>query len=158
MEPAERAGDATPVGFGLGRFALHVAHHHQAVSEVPAVRSRDRYRHRHPFTVEVAQQSGLPGEISVAALAETTDCEVPVDAHAPHPVDASSASQRFAANDVVTPLLKCLPSHRPYPRRGRVALESTYQLDTVISPMARRPRTCSSAPLPAMSANSPLWA
>src|SRR5207249_4247941 len=101
------------------------------------VRGRDRHRHRHPFTVEVPQQVGLPREISVAALAETTDREVPVDAHAPHLVDASSASERFAANDVVTPLLECLPSHRlpPIPpahlRRGRVALEWTYHLGPV---------------------------
>ena len=118
MQLAERAGDATPVGFGLGRSALHVGQHHQAVDEMPAVRGRDRHRHRHPRTVEVPQQVSLPCEISVAALAETTDREVPVDAHAAHLVDASSASQRLAANDVVAPLLECLPSHRPHLRRG----------------------------------------
>jgi hypothetical protein len=47
------------------------------------------------------------------------------------PVDASTASKLLAANDVVTPLLECLPSHRPHLRRGRVALEWTYHLDTV---------------------------
>jgi hypothetical protein len=114
MQLAECVGDATPVGFGLGRSALHVGHQHQTVGEVPAVRSRDRHRHRHPCTVEVSQQVGLPREISVAALAETTDREVPVDAHAPHLVDANSASERFDANDVVTPLLECLTSHRPH--------------------------------------------
>jgi len=118
MQTAERAGDATPVGFGLGRSALHVGHHHQTVGEVPAVRGRDRHWHRHPFTVEVSQQAGLPREISVAALAETTDRWVPVDAHAPDLVDADSASERFDANDVVTPLPECLPSHRPHLRRG----------------------------------------
>lgn len=120
MRLAECAGDAAPAGFGLGRSALHVGHHHQTAGKVPAVRGRDRHRHRHPFTVQMSQQAGLPGEISVAALAETTDREVAVDTHAPHPVDASSASEPFAANDVVTPLLKCLPSHRPHLRRGRV--------------------------------------
>jgi len=62
----------------------------------------------------MSQQAGLPGKISVAALAETTDRAVPVDTHAAHPVDAGSASEPFAANDVVTPLLECLPSHRPH--------------------------------------------
>ncbi len=40
------------------------------------------------------------------------------NAHAPHLVDANPASERFAANDVVTPLLECLPSHRPHLRGG----------------------------------------
>jgi hypothetical protein len=79
----------------------------------------------------MSQQAGLPCKISVAALAETTDREVPVDTHAPHPVDASSASEPFAANDVVTPLLECLPSHRPHLRRGTVALEWTCHLGPV---------------------------
>jgi hypothetical protein len=70
---AECAGDATPIGFGLGRSALHVGHHHQTVDKVPAVPGRDRHRHRHSFTVEMSHQVGLPYEISVAALAETTD-------------------------------------------------------------------------------------
>ena len=105
MQLAECVGDATPVGFGLGRSALHVGHHNQTVGEVPAVCGRDRLWHRHPFSVEVSQQAGLPGEVSVAALAETSDREAPVDTHAPHAVDASSARERFDANDVVTPLL-----------------------------------------------------
>jgi hypothetical protein len=58
----------------------------------------------------VSQQAGLPRKISVAALAETTDREVPADAHAPHLIDANSASERLDANDVVTPLLERLPS------------------------------------------------
>jgi hypothetical protein len=131
MQLSECHGDATPVGFGLGRSALHVGHYHQTVGEVPTVCGRDRLWHRHPFSVQVLQQVGLPREINVAALAETTDREVPVDTHAPHPVDASSASERFAANDVVTPLLECHPSHRPHLRRRRVALEWTYHLDAV---------------------------
>jgi len=90
----------------------------QAADEVPAVCGRDRHRHRHTFTVKVSQQVGLPGEISIAALAETTDRDVPVNAHAPQLVDASSASERFAANGAVTPLLECLPSHRPHLRGG----------------------------------------
>ena len=118
MQLAQCVGDATPVGFSLGRSALHVGHHHQTVGEVPAVRGRDRHRHRHPFTVEVSQQVGLPREISVAALAETTDRKLPVDAHAPHLVDANSAGERFAANNVVTPLLERLPSHRLHLRGG----------------------------------------
>jgi len=121
IQPAECAGDATPVGFGLGRSALHVGHHHQTVGEVPAVRSRDRHRHRHPFTVQLPQQVGLPREIRFAASTETTDREVPVDAHAPHLVDASSASERFDANEVVTPLLERLPSHRPIFPKGHEA-------------------------------------
>jgi hypothetical protein len=56
----------------------------------------------------MSQQVGLPYKISVAALAETTDREMPVDTYAPQPVDASSASEPFAANDVVTPLLEYL--------------------------------------------------
>jgi hypothetical protein len=50
MQLAEHIGDAPPVGFGLGRSALHVGHHHQAAVEVPAARGRDRHGHRHPFT------------------------------------------------------------------------------------------------------------
>jgi hypothetical protein len=72
--------------------------------------------------VEVSQQAGLPREISGTALAETTDRAVPADAHAPHLVDANSASERFAANDVVTPLLECLPSHRHIFAEGQQAL------------------------------------
>jgi hypothetical protein len=71
MPLAECVGDATPVGFGLGRSALRVGHHHQTVGEGPAARGWDRHRHRHPFTVEMPQQAGLPRKISVAALAET---------------------------------------------------------------------------------------
>ena len=110
MQLAECVGDATPVGFGLGRSALHVGHHHQTVGEVPAVRGRDRHRHRHPFMVEVSQQVGLPREISVAPGTETTDREVPVDAHAPHVV-GDSASEWFDASHVFAPLPECLPSH-----------------------------------------------
>ena len=52
------------------------------------------------------EELGLPREISVAPGTETTDREVPVDAHAPHVV-GDSASERFDASDVVTPLLEC---------------------------------------------------
>ena len=110
MQLAQHVGHTTPVGLRLGRSALHVGHHHQTVSEQPASRRRDRHRHRQPFTVEMPQQIGLPREISVAAGAETTDRELPVDAHAPHLV-GDSASERFYPSDVVTPLLECLPSH-----------------------------------------------
>jgi hypothetical protein len=95
----------------FGRVARNVGHHDQTVGEVPAVPGRDRHRHRQPFTVEVSQQPGLPREVGVAALPEPTDGDVPVDAHAPHLVDANSASERFDASDVVTPLIECLPSH-----------------------------------------------
>ena len=110
MQPAERVGHATPVGFRLGRFALHVCHHHQTVYEQPAVRRRDRHRHGQTFTVEVLEELGLPREISVAPGTETTDCEVPVDAHAPHVV-GDSANEWFDASYVFTPLPECLPSH-----------------------------------------------
>ena len=110
MQLAERVGHATPVGLRLGRSALHVGHHHQTVGEQPAVRRRDRHRHGQTFTVEVLEELGLPREISVAPGTETTDREVPVDAHAPHVV-GDSASERFDASDVVTPLPECLPSH-----------------------------------------------
>jgi hypothetical protein len=63
------------------------------------------------LTVEVSQELGLPGEVGVAAVAEPTDGELPVDPHAPHLVDANSASERFDTGDVVTPLIECLPSH-----------------------------------------------
>src|ERR1017187_5157130 len=79
----------------------------------------------------MSQQAGVPCKISVAAPAGAADREVPVDTHAPHPVDASSASEPFAANGVVTPLLECLPPHRPHLRRGRVALEWTHHLGPV---------------------------
>ena len=116
MQLAERVGHATPVGLRLGRSALDVGHHHQTVGEQPAVRRRDRHRHGQTFTVEVLEELGLPREISVAPGTETTDREVPVDAHAPHVV-GHSASERFDASDVVTPLLECLPSHWPHLRR-----------------------------------------
>src|SRR5207248_11583296 len=62
------------------------------------------------------EELGFPREISVAPRAETTDRMVPVDAHAPHVV-GDSASERFDASDVVTPLLERLPSHSPHLRR-----------------------------------------
>jgi hypothetical protein len=121
VQLAECVGDATPVGLRFGQSALHVGHHDQTVCEVPAVRGWDRHRHRHPFTVEVSQQLGLPREVGVAALAEPTDSALPVDAHAPHLVDANSASERFEASDV-TPLVECLPSHGHIFAEGHEAL------------------------------------
>ena len=56
------------------------------------------------------EEFGLPREISVAPGTETTDREVPVDADAPHVV-GDSASERFDASYVFTPLPECLPSH-----------------------------------------------
>ncbi len=43
--------------------------------------------------------------VSVAPGTETSDREMPVDAHAPHVV-GDSASARIDASDVVTPLLE----------------------------------------------------
>src|SRR5207249_11879231 len=111
----ERGGHATPVGLRLGRSASDVGHHHYTVGEQPASRGRDRRRHGQTFTVEVLEELGFPREISVAPRAETTDRMVPVDAHAPHVV-GDSASERFDASDVITPLLECLPSHWPHLR------------------------------------------
>jgi hypothetical protein len=121
MQLAERVGHATPVGLRLGRSALHVGHHHQTVGEQPAVRRRDRHRHGQTFTVQVLEELGLPREISVAPGTETTDREVFVDAHAPHVV-GDSASERFDASDLVTPLLECLPYHWPHPFGVRTSL------------------------------------
>src|SRR4029453_9912195 len=84
--------------------------------EQPAVRRRDRHRHGQAFTVEVLEELGLPREISVAPGTETTDREVPVDAHAPH-VIGDSASEPFDASEVFTPPPERLPSHWPHLRR-----------------------------------------
>jgi hypothetical protein len=86
MQFAEHAGHATPVGLCVGRPALQVGHHHQTIGEQPAVHGRDRHRHGQTFTVEVLEKLGLPCQIRVAPAAETTDREVPADAHAPHVV------------------------------------------------------------------------
>src|SRR5215831_7109588 len=112
MQLAERVGHATPVRLRLWRSALYVGHHHQTVGEQPSVRRRDRHRHAQTFMVEVLEELGLPREIRVAPGTETTDREVPVDAHAPHVV-GDSASERCDASDVDTPLLECLPPHWP---------------------------------------------
>src|SRR5262249_29686244 len=69
------------------------------------------------FTVEVLQELGLPRQISITPGTETTDREVPVDAHAPHVV-GDSTSKRFDASGVFTPLPECLPSHWPHPTGG----------------------------------------
>jgi Ser/Thr protein kinase RdoA (MazF antagonist) len=53
------------------------------------------------FSVEVLEQTGLPGEIGIAPCAETTDREAPVDAHAPDVV-GDSASKRFDTSDGLT--------------------------------------------------------
>src|SRR3954454_18090241 len=103
MQLTKRVSHPTPVGLRLRRSALQIGHHHQAVGEQPAVRRRDRYRHGQTFTVEVLQELRLPREISLAPGTETTDREVPVDAHTPHVV-GDSASERFDASDVFTPL------------------------------------------------------
>ena len=126
VQLAECVGDATPLGLRFGRPALHVAHHDQTIDEVPAVRGRNRHRHRHPSTIEVSQQLRFPRQVGVAAPiaapAEPTDGELPVDAHAPHLVDASG-SERFDPSDVVAPSIECLPSHGHIIAEGREALE-----------------------------------
>src|SRR5215470_8684519 len=120
MQLAERVGHTVPVGLRFWRSALYEGHHHQTVGEQPAVRRRDRHRHGQTFTVEVLEELGLPGEISVAPGTETTDRQPPVDAHAPHVV-GDSASEWFDASDVVTPLPKCRPSHWLVPPRRVVS-------------------------------------
>ena len=109
MQPAERVGDAAPVGLRLGRSAFHVSHHHQTVREHPALHRRDRHRHAETFSVEVLEERGLPREIGVAPSTEASDREVPADAHAPHVVGAA-AGERLDARCVFTPLPECLPS------------------------------------------------
>ena len=75
----------------------HAARHRATPSGGIAPRSifvpvrRDRHRHGQTFTVEVLEELGLPREISVAPGTETTDREVPVDAHAPHVVGDSAS-------------------------------------------------------------------
>jgi hypothetical protein len=143
VQLAECVGDATPVGLRFGRPALYVRHHDQTACEISAVRGRDRHRHRHPFTVEVSQQLGFPREVDLAALAEPTDGELPVDAHAPHFVDAS-ASERIDPSDVVTPLIECLPSHTRHLRGTSSVRDGCWAVD--LSPMAERESRFSAAP------------
>jgi hypothetical protein len=69
------------------------------------------------------EEPGLPREISVSPGTETTDREVPVDPHAPHVV-GDSASERFDASDVSTPLPECLPPHWPHLTEFRTTLFS----------------------------------
>ena len=72
------------------------------------------------------EELGLPREISVAPGTETTDREVPVDAHAPHVV-GDSAGERFDASYVVTPLPDCLPSHWRHLREVPMSDRSMHQ-------------------------------
>jgi hypothetical protein len=113
VQSAEYVSDSPPVGLGLGRSSLHVAHHDKTIDEVPAIHGRDRNRHRHPLTIEVSQQLHLPRKVGVtaaiAAPAEPRDGELPVDPDAPHLVDASG-SERLDPSDVPPPI-ECLPSH-----------------------------------------------
>jgi hypothetical protein len=71
----------------------------------------------------VSEKLGLPREISLAPGAETTDREVPIDAHAPHVV-GDSASERFDATGIFTPLRECLPPHWPHLTGFRTSLFS----------------------------------
>jgi hypothetical protein len=47
--------------------------------------------------IKMSHQVGLPGKISVTANAETTDGELPVDAHAPHLVGDSDLHEAQTA-------------------------------------------------------------
>jgi hypothetical protein len=124
----------------LGRPAFHIGHHHQTVGEQPAVRRRDRHRHGQTLTIEVLEELGPPREISVAPGTETTDGEVPIDAHASH-VIGDSASERFDASDVFTPVPECLPSHRPHLRRvpSMLACEHGHEALDISRQPSRRP-------------------
>jgi len=107
-----------------------------------------------PATSLDERQPGSPSEISVAPGTETTDCEVAVDAHAP-PVVGDPAGKRFDASDVVTPLLKCIPSHWPHLRRvpniGRVR----GTIMTGRGPRSERCSACQSKPHLPLHPDSP---
>ena len=107
---AKRLGDAAPVRLRLGRPAFDVGHHDQAVKEVPPIPRGDRHRHGHPFTVKVSQQLGFPAQVGFTSSPEPSNSQLPVDAHAPHFVDAP-ASERLDPSDIVTPLIERVPSH-----------------------------------------------
>jgi hypothetical protein len=109
MQPAERGGHAAPVGLRLGRSALNVRHHYQTVRKQPSVCRRDRHWYGQTFTVKVLEEFRLPREIRITPLAETSDREASPNAHAPY-VIGDSASQRFDANYIVTPLPEHLPA------------------------------------------------
>src|SRR5262245_48180849 len=114
MQMAERVGHTPPVSLRLGWSTLDVGHHHHTVGEQPSVSRRDRHRHGQAFPVEVLEKLGFPREISIASDTETSDREVPVDAHAPHVV-GYSARELFDASDILGPLFECFPSHCPQP-------------------------------------------
>jgi hypothetical protein len=110
MELAERVGHAPPVGRRRRRSALDVGHHHYPVGEQSPIRRRERRGYSETFPVEVLEERGLPGQISIAPGPATSDRNLPVDTHAPHIV-GHAASEPFNARHVVTPLRKRLPSH-----------------------------------------------
>lgn len=76
---------------------MHVFHYHQAIGEQPAVGCRDRHRHAQTFMVKVPEELGLPREVSVAPDTQTTDCELPMDAHAPDIIGNSPESRSMRA-------------------------------------------------------------
>jgi hypothetical protein len=84
MQLTERTRHPTPVSPSLRRSTLQVGHHHQTLGEQSTVRSRDRHRNGQTFAVEVLEELALPRQISVAPGTETTDREMPIDAHAPY--------------------------------------------------------------------------
>jgi hypothetical protein len=59
--------------------------------------------------VQVLEEFGFPIEISVAPGTETTDRNAPVNTHAPYVV-GDSASERFDASGVDTPMLEWIPT------------------------------------------------
>lgn len=115
MQPAERVGNPAPVGRRLGRSSLHICHHHQAVGEQPLIHGRDRHGHHQALAVEMLEEFGLPGEISIAPGAETADRQLAADAQAPYVV-GNPATERRDAGGVLTPSRKRVPSHRRDPR------------------------------------------
>ncbi len=62
------------------------------------------------MTVEVLKEFSLPREIRITPIAETSDREASLNAHAPD-VIGDSASERFDANHIVTPLPERLPAY-----------------------------------------------
>lgn len=110
MHLAECVSYAPPVRFRLRRTTLNVSHDYNTISEQPSIGRRDRHRHGQTFTVKVFEQFGFPCEIRITPDTETTDRKMPVDAHGPHVV-GFSASERFYASDIISPLRECFPSH-----------------------------------------------
>jgi hypothetical protein len=102
VQLAQRLGSAAPVGLRLGRPALHISHHHQAMCEEPAVRRRHGHWDRKTFSVKILKKLCLPREIGIAPRAETTDRKLAVNAHAPDVV-GNAACEALDANRACAP-------------------------------------------------------